>query len=51
MKIRGFGRDYFSLVAIQAMVATIKLIALFSTIATCDGRPLTLQINSPPSFA
>jgi len=49
MKIKGFGRSYFSLVAIQAYVSTMKLIALFSAVATCDGRPLTLKINSPPS--
>jgi len=49
MKIKGFGKNYFSLSAIQASVSTIKLIALFSTISTCDSRPLTLKINSPPS--
>jgi len=50
MKVKGFGKNYFSLVAIQAYVSTIKLIALFSSISTCDGRPLTLKINSPPSL-
>jgi len=49
VRIRGFGRNYFSLKAIMANVSTIKLIALFSTISTCDGRPLNLKINSPPS--
>ncbi len=49
MKIKGFGRNYFSLMAIQATVSTVKLIALFSSIRTCDERPLTLKINSPPT--
>ena len=49
MKVKGFGKNYFSLVAIQAYVSTIKLIALFSVIANiCNNRPLVLKINSPP---
>lgn len=46
---KGFGKSYFSLAAIQAYVSIQKIIAFFSSTLTLDGKPLTLQINSPPS--
>ncbi len=50
LKVKGFGKVYFSLVAIQAFVSTMKIIAKFSAVATCDGKPLLIKINSPPIF-
>jgi hypothetical protein len=49
MRLKGFGKNYFSLMAIQAYVSTEKLTALFSTIASCSGSPLRVSINAPPS--
>lgn len=46
---KGFGKNYFSLVAIQAYISMQKIIAIFSSAATLSGKPLTLSINSPPS--
>lgn len=45
---KGFGKNYFTLAAIQAYISVQKLIALFSSAATLSGKPLTLKINSPP---
>jgi len=49
LKVKGFGKLYFSLVAIQAFVSTIKIIAQLSSALTCSGKPLKIKINSPPS--
>jgi len=49
LKVKGFGKVYFSLVAIQAFVSTIKIIAQLSAVRTCNGKPLKIKINSPPS--
>ncbi len=46
---KGFGKNYFTLVAIQACISVQKITALYSSIGTLDGKPLTLKINSPPS--
>ena len=45
---KGFGKGYFTLAAIQAYISMQKIIALFSSTLTLSGKPLTLQINSPP---
>lgn len=47
--VKGFGKNYFSLAAIQAYVSAQKIIALVSSVNTCDSKPLKLKINSPPS--
>ena len=49
LKVKGFGKVYFSLVAIQAFVSTMKIIAYLSAVRTCSGKPLKIKINSPPS--
>jgi hypothetical protein len=46
---KGFGKNYFSLAAIQAYISLEKIIALVSAVCTLDGKPLTLKINSPPA--
>jgi len=46
---KGFGKSYFTLAAIQAYISMQKIFALFSSTATLSGKPLTLQINSPPA--
>ncbi|WP_455757334.1 hypothetical protein [Sulfurimonas sp.] len=46
---KGFGKSYFTLAAIQAYISVQKLIAQFSSALTLSGKPLVLQINSPPS--
>jgi len=46
---KGFGKGYFTLAAIQAFISMAKIFALFSSTLTLSGKPLTLQINSPPS--
>ncbi|WP_207561712.1 hypothetical protein [Sulfurimonas aquatica] len=46
---KGFGKNYFSLAAIQAYISLKKIFALSSSVCTLDGKPLRLQINSPPS--
>ena len=45
---KGFGKNYFSLVAIQAYVSLQKIIAFVSSVSTLSGKPLNLAINSPP---
>ena len=49
MQPKGFGKNYFSLAAIQAHVSQQKIVALFSSTATLSGKPLTIQITSPPA--
>ncbi|MEA3228849.1 MAG: hypothetical protein U9P38_07240 [Campylobacterota bacterium] len=46
---KGFGKNYFSLVAIQAYVSLKKIVALSISTSTLAGKPLTIKINSPPS--
>ncbi|MDF1878473.1 hypothetical protein JHD49_01260 [Sulfurimonas sp. SAG-AH-194-C21] len=46
---KGFGKNYFSLAAIQAYVSLQKIYADVSSVCTLSGKPLRLQINSPPS--
>jgi len=46
---RGFGKNYFSLAAIQAHVSLKKIVALSTSVCTLDGKPLRLKINSPPA--
>lgn len=48
MMPKGFGKSYFSLAAIQAYISMQKIIALGASALTLSGKPLTLQINSPP---
>lgn len=45
---KGFGKKYFSLVAIQAYVSLAKIIALSVSTSTLDGKSLRIKINSPP---
>lgn len=45
---KGFGRNYFTLAAIQAYISQLKIIALVSSICTLSGKPLRIQIASPP---
>jgi len=46
---KGFGKNYFSLAAIQAYISLQKIFALYSSVCTLDGKPLQLKINSPPA--
>ncbi|MEA3370838.1 MAG: hypothetical protein U9Q40_05815 [Campylobacterota bacterium] len=46
---RGFAKNYFSLAAIQAYMSQKKIAALSISVCTLDGKPLRLQINSPPA--
>jgi len=46
---KGFGKNYFSLAAIQAYISLQKIVALGSSVCTLDGKPLQLKINSPPT--
>jgi len=45
---KGFGKNYFTLAAIQAYISLTKIIALSSSICALDGKPLKIKINSPP---
>ncbi len=46
---KGFGRDYFTLAAMQAYSSWKKIAALFSAVFALDGKPpLKTKINSPP---
>jgi len=47
--VRGFGRNYFSLIAIQAYVSLQKVAALSTSVSTLSGKPLTIKITSPPA--
>jgi hypothetical protein len=49
VRVRGFGKNYFSLVAIQAYVSLQKVAALSTSVSTLSGKPLTIKVNSPPS--
>ncbi len=49
MAPKGFGKHYFSLVAIQAYISLQKISASSVSIYALDGRPLTIKIASPPS--
>ncbi len=46
---KGFGKNYFTLAAIQAYISMQKLVALSASLCTLDGKPLKLKINSPPA--
>ncbi|MFT7860789.1 MAG: hypothetical protein ABXS93_07615 [Sulfurimonas sp.] len=46
---RGFGKNYFSLAAIQAYISQLKIIALVSSVCTLSGKPLRVCIASPPA--
>ncbi|MBT5935783.1 hypothetical protein [Sulfurimonas sp.] len=46
---KGFGKNYFSLAAIQAYISLTKIIAQGCSVYTLDGKPLTIKIASPPS--
>ncbi|UCN00441.1 hypothetical protein LCX93_00570 [Sulfurimonas sp. SWIR-19] len=46
---KGFGKNYFTLAAIQAYISVQKITALYSSLSTLDGKPLKLKINSPPA--
>jgi len=46
---KGFGKNYFTLAAIQAYISMQKIVALGSSVCTLDGKPLKLKINSPPA--
>jgi len=47
--VRGFGRNYFSLIAIQAYVSLQKVATLSNSISTLSGKPLTIKNTSPPA--
>ena len=47
---KGFGKNYFTLAAIQAYISLQKIVARSSSVCTLDGKPLTITINSPSSF-
>ncbi len=49
MAPKGFGKNYFSLAAIQAYVSLCKIIAVCSSTLTLGGKPLRIKINSPPT--
>jgi len=49
VQVKGFGKNYFSLMAIQAYVSLQKIIANCSSASTLSGKPLTIKITSPPS--
>ncbi len=49
MQPKGFGKNYFSLAAIQAHVSQLKIVALGASASTLNGRPLRIKINSPPA--
>jgi len=46
---KGFGKNYFSLAAIQAYISLVKIVAHASSVYTLNGKPLTIKIASPPS--
>ena len=49
VRVRGFGRNYFSLIAIQAYVSLQKVAALSTSVSTLNGKPLSIKITSPPA--
>ncbi|WP_457749712.1 hypothetical protein [Sulfurimonas sp.] len=46
---RGFGKNYFSLAAIQAYISLTKIVALSSSVCTLSGKPLVIKSTSPPA--
>jgi len=46
---KGFGKNYFSLAAIQAYSSLKKIVALCASLLTLSGKPLTIKIASPPA--
>ncbi|MEA2074079.1 MAG: hypothetical protein U9O86_10915 [Campylobacterota bacterium] len=46
---KGFGKNYFSLAAIQAYISLTKIVALGASLSTLSGKPLTIKIASPPA--
>jgi len=46
---KGFGRNYFSLAAIQAYISLEKIVSLSVSLSTLSGKPLTIKIASPPA--
>ena len=46
---KGFGKNYFSLAAIQAYISLQKISAFSTSIYTLDGKPLKIKVNSPPA--
>jgi hypothetical protein len=47
---KGFGKNYFSLVSIQAYASLKKILDDVSSVCTLSGKPLLLSINAPPPF-
>jgi hypothetical protein len=45
---KGFGKNYFTLAAIQAYISLQKIVALGASLNTLNGKPLTIKIASPP---
>jgi hypothetical protein len=45
---KGFGKNYFTLVAIQAYISMQKIIAMCASASTLGTRVLLVKINSPP---
>jgi hypothetical protein len=46
---KGFGRNYFTLAAIQAYISLQKIVKLAASLGTLSGKPLTIKITSPPA--
>lgn len=46
---KGFGKNYFTLAAIQAYISLQKIVALGASLRTLSGKPLTIKIASPPN--
>jgi len=47
---KGFGKNYFTLAAIQAYISMQKIIALCASASTLNSKPLRIKINSPPTL-
>ena len=45
---KGFGKNYFTLAAIQAYISLQKIVALGAALRTLSGKLLTIKIASPP---
>lgn len=46
---KGFGKNYFSLAAIQAYASLKKISVLSISVTTLTTKPLLITINSPPT--
>ncbi|WP_193111043.1 hypothetical protein [Sulfurimonas paralvinellae] len=46
---KGFGKNYFTLAAIQAYISLQKIVASSASVCTLNGKPLVIKIASPPS--